>query len=119
VRAPFRLPTSRRQQARDLDDELDLHLALRTEALERQGLTTDAARAEAERQFGDARRVRAECAAIDDANRAAGSRRRTIEELGQDLRLAARSLRRDRSFALVTLLLIALGIGAARRSSRS
>jgi predicted permease len=112
MRERFQLPASRTRQARDLDDEFELHLSLRAEALQRAGYAPEAARQEAERQFGDVSRVRSECRVIDDANRAAGSRRLVLEELGQDLRLAARSLRRDRSFAVVTLLLIALGIGA-------
>ena len=43
--------------AADVKDELAFHLQARTDDLMRQGLSADAARKEAERQFGDVRAV--------------------------------------------------------------
>jgi predicted permease len=113
MRLPFRLPTSRRQIVRDLEDELALHAALREEALLRQGLSPAVARVEAARQFGDAERVRAECLAIDEAHLAVSTRRLLLDEFRQDLHIAWRSLARDRALLATTLLVIALGIGAS------
>ncbi len=109
----FRLPTSRRQIERDLDDELALHASLREEALVQQGLAPDAARQEAARQFGDTARVRDECLEIDEAHRANSTRRQHLDEVRQDLRLAWRSLTRDRALLVVVLIVVALGIGAS------
>jgi len=53
VRRLFRLAAGRRDSATETDDEIRLHLALRAEQLEREGLSPEAARAEAERRFGD------------------------------------------------------------------
>ena len=62
----FRLDARGRvDPAREVEDEIDAHIALRIEALVRQGLTPDAARAEALSRFGDLdtarRRLRAAC----------------------------------------------------------
>ena len=108
----FRLPFSKRQSARDLDDEMALHLELRTAALIRQGLTPDAARTEATRRFGDAVTLRDEALAIDLGAHASARRWNALGELGADTAFALRSLRRERSFAAVTVLIFALGIGA-------
>lgn len=113
MRERFRLPTSRRQVERDLEDELALHASLRQDALVRQGLSPDAARLEAARQFGDAVRVREECLAIDEAHRAVSTRRQLLDEIRQDTRIAWRSLGRDRSLLVTMLLVVALGIGAS------
>jgi len=109
----FRLPASRQRLARELDDEMALHLDLRTRALERLGHAPQAARLEAERRFGDRSAIRHDCLAIDEAHLATHSRWNAVAEFGQDLRHAARSLVRDRRFTLLTTSIFALGIGAA------
>ncbi|MBK8247830.1 MAG: ABC transporter permease [Gemmatimonadetes bacterium] len=113
MRLPFRLPASRGQITRDLDDELALHASLHEEALVRRGMDREAARVEAARRFGDAERVRAECLAIDEAHLAISTRRRMFDEFRQDLHIAWRSLARDRALLATTLLVITLGIGAS------
>jgi predicted permease len=109
----FRLPASRQRLARELDDELALHLELRTRALERQGHAPQAARLEAERRFGDQSAIRDDCLAIDEAHHATHSRWNAVGEFAQDVRYAARALVRDRRFTLLTAGIFALGIGAA------
>lgn len=113
MRERFRLPASRRQMERDLDDELALHASLREEALVRAGMTRSEARLEAARQFGDAARVREECLAIDEAHHAGASRRQRLMDLWQDLTIAWRTLGRDRPLLVLTLLIVAIGVGAS------
>jgi predicted permease len=92
-----------RQLDRDLDDEMALHVQLRAEALERSGLTSDAALRAARIEFGGVTQLR-------EAHRA----ERGVPWLGViigDLRLAVRTLRRDAGFTTFALLVMGLGLG--------
>lgn len=109
----FRLPTSKQRLARELDDEMALHLELRARSLEQRGLSPAAARLEAERRFGDMAGIRSDCLAIDAAHHASRSRWNALAEFAHDVRYAARALVRDRSFTVLTGGIFALGIGAA------
>src|SRR5215207_6475649 len=61
IRRLFRLAVRRPEYARaEADEEIRLHLQLRTEQLVREGLSPDAARAEAERRFGPLDEARAQ-----------------------------------------------------------
>jgi hypothetical protein len=109
----FRLPSSKRQLARELDEEMALHLELRAQALAQRGLAPHAARLEAERLFGDVSAVRADCLAIDEAHHTTRSRWNAVTDFVHDVRYATRALLRDRAFTLLVCGIFALGIGAA------
>ncbi|MGE0552326.1 MAG: ADOP family duplicated permease [Gemmatimonadales bacterium] len=107
--APFERPEPSR---RDVDDELALHLELRTAELIEEGLSPDEARAEALRLFGDPASRGAEVHRID--RREAWRRRwRGIgaDWLG-DLRHAGRAVARRPLFAAAAVAILTVGIGA-------
>jgi predicted permease len=89
---------------RDLDDELRFHLDMETEYLMRMGLPEADARRRAQRDFGGVERYRDETRDV----RGVGA----LEDIGRDLKVAARSLRRAPGFALVSIFTVVLGIGA-------
>ena len=111
VRRYLRLPSrSERRIRRDIDAELALQIELRTEELQRTGLSLEAARAEARRRFGDLDAAKRYCADVDlDAER---RRRATgwLSEVAQDARHTLRALRRSPSFTIATVLTLGLAI---------
>jgi putative ABC transport system permease protein len=88
----------------DLDDELAFHVAERVDELVAQGMTPEAARAEALRRFGNFPLQRDRTWDVDVAV--------WLESLVADLRHGARQLRLNPGFAAVAILSLALGIGA-------
>jgi predicted permease len=95
----------------ELEEEREAHLQMRTEELMARGLSPDAARAEAERRFGDleqARRLEQDSA----ARRARRARREVLAEA--PVRWAThfvRGFRHRPGPTLVSLLVFALGVG--------
>ena len=59
IRKLLRQPASVRAVERDVDAELEFHVATRTDVLMGRGLTRDAADEQARREFGDLRAARA------------------------------------------------------------
>ncbi|HUF51276.1 MAG TPA: ABC transporter permease [Longimicrobiales bacterium] len=95
----------------DASDELDFHLSMRIGDLVRQGLTEAEARAQASREFGDVEAIRAELNQLGEV-RASQSRRESLRDaFHHDIRSAMRALVRNRSFALVAIGTLGLGIG--------
>jgi putative ABC transport system permease protein len=94
----------RRQKQNDFNAEVEAHIALEADRLKEQGLGEEEAHMAARRAFGNV----------------AQARERFFESgrwiwwdlLRQDVRFAVRSLKRDRAFAFVAILILGIGIGA-------
>ncbi|HST61323.1 MAG TPA: ABC transporter permease [Longimicrobium sp.] len=97
----------------EVESELGFHLLMRIRDLEAAGLSPAAAREQAARQFGDFEAIQRECRTIARRRNRTMRRREWMAELRQDARFGFRQLRRNPGFALLTVLMLALGIGAS------
>jgi predicted permease len=94
----------RGQFRRDLDEEMRLHLELRRQQQEAAGLTPEAARHSAQRQFGNTVRIQ------EKSHMAWGWD--WLETFLQDTGFGLRSMLRTPAITVVALISLALGIGA-------
>ncbi len=102
----------RRDIESEVDEELQLHLDMRTEQLRAEGLPPDEARRTALRQFGDLESTRRYCRQQDDARENVTQRTLLFQDVVQDVRIAVRSLLRAPVLALTIVASVGLGLGA-------
>ncbi len=94
----------RRRKEEDLRDELQFHLDEEAEERQAEGLPGDEARHAARRDIGNIALVQEETRAVWTWT--------YLEQLAQDCRYAVRTMAANKTFSLLAILSLALGIGA-------
>ena len=97
------LLTGRAAIENDLAEEVRSHVAMETQSMMERGLSPEAARAAAQRRFGNS-------TAVAERAREAWTFS-AFESLIKDIRYAFRAMRRSPAFSLVVVLTFALGVG--------
>lgn len=109
LRLPWR---SRSTIAGDVETELAFHLEMRVAELCAGGMSRDDATRRAREEFGDLEFTRAYCQRQDETAARDERRADRLAEWRHDVMYAVRTLRRSPAFAAVSLITLALAIGA-------
>ena len=96
----------------EVDEELAFHLDQRVADYIARGMDPAAARAAALERLGELTDVRQVCTGLLIEERKAARRRMWLDDLAQDLKFGLRGARRAPLFSVLTVLTLALGIGA-------
>jgi putative ABC transport system permease protein len=96
---------------RELDEEIEAHLAMRTDDLVRLGETPERARAEALRRFGDMAEARQRLRESARAREGRLMRGALLDDVRRDVLLGLRQARRSPGFSALAVATFALGIG--------
>jgi putative ABC transport system permease protein len=96
----------------EFDEEIELHIEMRTRELIAGGMDPNDARAAAIRKMGDVRSLKRECVDLGRKRDREMQVTLFLEELRDDIKFAFRQLMAAPAFTLVATLTLALGIGA-------
>ena len=103
-RLRWRAFLKRRQLDRDLEDEIQFHLEMKTRSHRAAGMTSQEAFYAARREFGNLSRWKEDIRAMWSMG--------TVERVVQDMRYALRSLRKAPALTAAAILVLAVGIGS-------
>jgi putative ABC transport system permease protein len=112
VRRLFSLSLRRDRWESEVEEEIRTHLTIRAERLVALGMSPHAAREEAVRRFGPLDEARERMIEAANHREEYMRRRETFAELRQDLSFAFRTLSRNRGWAAVAVVTLALGLAA-------
>lgn len=96
----------------DVEEEISFHIEERVKEMVQRGWDEDRARSFVLERFGDRASLAAECRNYDTQRVDGETWRLVMEGWVRDVRLAARSLRKNLAFTLVVTLTLAIGVGA-------
>ena len=98
---------------REIDEEIAFHLESRISALIAGGSSPDEARRIAESEYGDLRASRRELTTVDRHRRRRERATHWADSIAQDLRFAARALRRSPAYAATAVFTLVIGVAAS------
>ncbi|HEX6314885.1 MAG TPA: ABC transporter permease [Gemmatimonadaceae bacterium] len=101
-----------RRIADEIDAELRFHVDMRVEELIERGMGPEEAKRAVIARLGDVESARRECTVIDQRQQRREARHDMFDSFLHDLRLAGRSLARQKGWTAVVVATLGLGIGA-------
>ncbi len=116
MKRTFRHERGTRSVPRDVHDEIEFHLAMRTREFMEQGMDAASAKRASLASFGDVAAIEAELRVARRDRDGERKRRERLRTALQQLRFAGRSLRRAPMFSITVIITLALGVGATTAS---